>query len=93
MAPRPALLPEMTMHRRKQSMAPSLPNPVDLCRFNKIMAGKIFLHLEPESEPCAGCTIFPFGLFDRLQLVSRTIVVDCCLPVLFLADTTDMPTT
>ena len=54
MAP-PGLLPEMTMHRRKQSMAPSLPNPVDLCRFNKIMAGKsifAFLHWnESESEP------------------------------------------
>ena len=51
MAPKPGLLPEMTMHRRKQSMAPSLPNPVDLCRFNKIMAGELKSESESEPEP------------------------------------------
>lgn len=48
MAP-PGLLPEMTMHRRKQSMAPALPNPVDLCRFNKIMAGKLHWNPNPNT--------------------------------------------
>jgi hypothetical protein len=47
MAPKPGLLPEMTTHRRAMSMAPSLPNPVDLCRFTKIMAGKFAFESEP----------------------------------------------
>jgi len=92
MAPRTALLPEMTMHRRKQSMAPSLPNPVDLCRFNKIMAGKVS-PIGTRIRTLRWMHHFPFGLFSHFSSYLGPIVVDCCLPVLFLADTTDMPTT
>ena len=54
MAPKPGLLPEMTMHRRKQSMAPALPNPVDLCRFNKIMAGELHFGIRTRTSLLLG---------------------------------------